>query len=203
MFRDVTPLVRPRTVAVVGASARRVSQGNVVVNNLREWGFSGVVVVGKRDGYDRYFVECDIATVSDYDELIGSLECMSSAPRRMLPGARIAVVGISGGQTALACHIAEDASVPLAELSDRTGGAVERFLPGTTGANPVDIGASVREEKRQIREAVGAVLADDAVDGLALIQDAQASLNPRSLRSYEPILSSYSMRARRRKNPSC
>ncbi len=44
MFRDVTPLVQPRMVAVVGASARRVSQGNVVIANLREWGFPGRVI---------------------------------------------------------------------------------------------------------------------------------------------------------------
>ncbi len=44
MFRDVTPLVRPRMVAVVGASARRVSQGNVVIANLKDWGFPGRVI---------------------------------------------------------------------------------------------------------------------------------------------------------------
>ena len=148
-------------------------------------------LVGKRAGYDRYFLECDIATVRDYDELTASLECAAVLRSRMTPGARIAVVGISGGQTSLACDVAEQASVDVAELGDATKRAVQTFLPGATGDNPIDIGATVREEDRQIQEAVGAVLADDGVDGLALIQDAQASLNPRSLRSYEPILSSY------------
>ena len=44
MFRDVTPLVRPRSVAVVGASSRRVSQGNLVITNLKEWRFPGPVI---------------------------------------------------------------------------------------------------------------------------------------------------------------
>ena len=149
-------------------------------------------LIGKRDAYDRYFAECDIATVSDYDELIASLECMAVGRRRLERGARIGVVGISGGQTALACDVAEQAGVSLARFGEATRSALKRFLPGATGDNPVDIGATVREEERQLRDAVEAVLADDDVSAVALIQDAQASLNPRSLESYKPILSSYS-----------
>lgn len=148
-------------------------------------------LIGKRDAYDRYFAECDIATVSDYDELIASLECMTVRRRHLKPDARIAVVGISGGQTALACDVAEQASVPLATFGEATKSALKRFLPGASGENPVDIGATVRPEERQIKEAVEAVLDDVDVDGVALIQDAQSSLNPRSLESYKPILSSY------------
>lgn len=149
-------------------------------------------LIGKRDAYDRYFAECDIATVGDYDELIASLECMTTRRRPATPGARIAVVGISGGQTALACDLAEQTSIPLARFGEATKSALNRFLPGATGDNPVDIGATVREEQRHIREAVDAVLDDADVGGVALIQDAQSSLNPRSLTSYEPILASYS-----------
>jgi acyl-CoA synthetase (NDP forming) len=36
-------LIRPRTIAVVGASARRSNNGNVVLTNLREAGFNGEV----------------------------------------------------------------------------------------------------------------------------------------------------------------
>lgn len=158
-------------------------------------------LVGKHDAYDRYFAECDIATVRDYDELIASLECQAVGPPKLRPGARVAVVGISGGQTALACDVAEQVSVPLARFGEATKIALNRFLPGASGENPVDIGATVQEEERQIREAVEAVLDDDGVDGLALIQDAQTTLNPRSLRSYEPILSGYSEAARATDKP--
>jgi acyl-CoA synthetase (NDP forming) len=158
-------------------------------------------LVGERDAYDCYFDECDIATVADFDELIASLECGSAGLRRATPGARIAVVGISGGQTALACDVAEEASVPLARFGEATKSALKRFLPGSTGENPIDIGATVLEEERRIREAVGAVLADENVDGVALIQDAQATLHPRSLASYEPILSAYSEASQAAKKP--
>lgn len=158
-------------------------------------------LVGKRDAYDRYFAECDIATVRDYDELIASLECQALGRRPLKPGAHIGVIGISGGQGALACDVAEQVSVPLARFGEATKSALNRFLPGASGENPVDIGATVQEEERRIREAVGAVADDDGVDGVALIQDAQTTLNPRSLRSYEPILSGYSEAARATDKP--
>ena len=44
MVRDVTPLVRPKTVAVIGASAKRASQGNIVIDNLLKWKFPGTVI---------------------------------------------------------------------------------------------------------------------------------------------------------------
>jgi acyl-CoA synthetase (NDP forming) len=158
-------------------------------------------LVGKRDAYDRYFTECDIATVGDYDELVASLECQAVGRRRSRPGARIAVVGISGGQTALACDVAEEVSVPLAAFGEATRSAVKHFLPGATGQNPIDIGATVQEEERRVQEAVEAVLEDEGVDGLALIQDAQSTLNPRTLESYKPILSSYSEAGRAATKP--
>lgn len=158
-------------------------------------------LVGARDAYDCYFDACDVATVRDYDELIASLECRSVGVRGSCPDARIAVVGISGGQTALACDVAEQASIPLATFAERTKSALREFLPGSTGENPIDIGATVLEEERRIREAVDAVLADENVDGLALIQDAQATLNPRSLASYEPVLTSYSEAGQAAKKP--
>ncbi len=36
-------MMRPRAVAIVGASAKRMTQGNVVISNLKEWGYGGAV----------------------------------------------------------------------------------------------------------------------------------------------------------------
>ncbi|MFD2855003.1 CoA-binding protein [Seohaeicola zhoushanensis] len=44
MFRDVSPLIKPRKVAVIGASARKVSQGNVVIANLKDWNWQGEIL---------------------------------------------------------------------------------------------------------------------------------------------------------------
>ena len=37
-------MMRPRSVAIVGASAKRATQGNVVISNLREWGYKGAIM---------------------------------------------------------------------------------------------------------------------------------------------------------------
>jgi acyl-CoA synthetase (NDP forming) len=44
MARDVEALVRPKTVAVIGASSRNQSQGNIVIGNLTGRGFAGEIV---------------------------------------------------------------------------------------------------------------------------------------------------------------
>lgn len=44
MERNVTPLVRPRSVAVLGASAHRRTQGNGVIQNLQKSGFRGQIM---------------------------------------------------------------------------------------------------------------------------------------------------------------
>ena len=42
-FRDLSPLLNPKTVAVVGASQRRGSAGRLVLENLRNLGYRGTV----------------------------------------------------------------------------------------------------------------------------------------------------------------
>ena len=44
MPRDVTAIMRPRTVAVIGASATRTAQGNHVIGNLLYAGFAGRII---------------------------------------------------------------------------------------------------------------------------------------------------------------
>jgi len=140
-------------------------------------------LVSNRDAFDDYFRDCDIATVSDYDELVASLEAAVVA-RRMARGGRIAIAGISGGQTALACDVAAARRLALAEFSTQTCERVHQALPGSSGVNPVDIGATVQQQDRNAAAALSAILEDPSVGGLALLQDCQASLNPRTFENY-------------------
>jgi acyl-CoA synthetase (NDP forming) len=147
-------------------------------------------LITSRDAYDRFFAECGVAVVHDYDELIASMECFSQTRPSGGKGG-VAIVGISGGQTALACDIAEEAGVKLARFETKTSEAVRAFLPGNSGENPIDIGATVQRELRKIPEALRAVLADSSVGALALLQDAQISLNPYGLESYQEVIGIY------------
>ena len=151
---------------------------------------SGALITS-RDAYDRFFAECGVAVVHDYDELVASMECFSRARSSSGEGA-VAIVGISGGQTALACDIAEKAGVNLARFETQTSEAVRSFLPGNNGDNPIDLGATVQPERRKVPEALRAVLADSSVGALAILQDAQISLNPYGLESYMEVIRIYS-----------
>jgi acyl-CoA synthetase (NDP forming) len=146
-------------------------------------------LVTSSDAYESFFVECGVAVVRDYDELVASLECLSQVKTKGQGG--VAIVGISGGQTALACDVAENARVKLARFDAQTSEAIRSFLPGNTGENPIDLGATVLREQRKIPEALRAVLADDSVGAVAILQDAQTSLNPYGLESYKEVIGIY------------
>lgn len=148
-------------------------------------------MISNHDAYNRFFIECDVATARDFDDLVASVECLSHRRTLMPVTSGIAVVGISGGQTALACDVAERRSVPLAIFSEKTSQLIRNSLPGSNGKNPIDIGATLELDRTQLPIALGAVLNDGSVAGLAVIQDAQDSLNPRSLASYKSILETY------------
>ena len=73
----------------------------------------------------------------------------------MVGGSTIGIVGISGGQTALACDIAEARGIGVAEFSvDDEGSCLCKALPGTSGSNPVDFGATVNVEDRKPSDAI-------------------------------------------------
>ncbi len=147
-------------------------------------------LVSSSDAYDAFFRETNIATVADYDELVAAVECAAVA-RRMVGGSGIGLVGISGGQTALACDIAEAQGVAVADFAAGTQADLRRFLPGTPGHNPVDFGATVNLEDRKIPEALTAVFQDPDVGVVVALQDTQESLNPATLQNYGNVLGLY------------
>ncbi len=142
------------------------------------------------DTYELFFRDCGIPAVDDYDELIASLQCLSAWGRQ--PGAGgLAIAGISGGQTALACDRAESVGIALTTFSDATERTLRDILPGTAGLNPIDLGAVIGRETRNNEGAIDAILAAPETDALALIQDSQTSLNERSLRYYLTVIAAY------------
>jgi acyl-CoA synthetase (NDP forming) len=142
------------------------------------------------DNYALFFRDSGIPVVDDYDELIASLQCLAAWGRRPESG-RLAIAGISGGQTALACDVAEAVGATLTAFSDATTCSLQEILPGTPGLNPIDLGAVVGRETRNNEGAIDAILASRETDILALIQDSQASLNERSLNYYLSVIAVY------------
>lgn len=147
-------------------------------------------LISRKDAYDRFFTQCGIPTVNDYDELIATMECFSSCGG-VASGSRISIVGISGGETALACDLAADLGIPVAEWSAETADRVRSALAGAAGRNPLDLGATVHHTVEQDKEAIDAILDDPVADALLVIQDAQATLTPTMLGNYTPRILAY------------
>ena len=122
-------------------------------------------LVSDSDAYDDFFELTGIAVVSDYDELIASLEC-SAVAKKMVGGSSIGIVGISGGQTALACDLAEMSGIKVAQFSEETAQRLLKALPGVSGRNPVDFGATVNADERKPDEAIAAVSDDESVGAI-------------------------------------
>lgn len=97
--------------------------------------------------YDVFFERHGIPAVTDYDELAVAMECLSKWGQQ--PSAvKLAVAGVSGGQTTLACDIAEQVGVTLAEFGTDTQGKFNKALLGADVANPIDFGAVVDKSTR-------------------------------------------------------
>jgi len=142
------------------------------------------------DAYNSFFRETDIATVADYDELIASLECAAVSPR-MAPGKGVAIVGISGGQTALACDLADAQNVSVAAFGETTSQELHHWLPGSSGRNPIDFGATINVESHGMTEAIRAMMRDEAVGAIVALQDSQESMNPVTRRNYQSTFETY------------
>lgn len=147
-------------------------------------------MISPNDAYECFFEFCGIPIARDYDELIASIECFAGSGKRPR-GGRTAIIGISGGETALACDVATDQGLTLARWSSDTEGAIRAALPGAAGVNPLDLGSTPNHNLEQDEQAIAAILNDDGVDQLLVVQDCQATLTPTMRGNYTPRITAY------------
>jgi len=84
-------------------------------------------------------------------------------------GTRVAVVGDSGGQGALAADALSDRGLTLPTLSESTTGALRRLLPAQAGlGNPVDLAGAGEADLNAYAAAADLLLADPQVDTVLL-----------------------------------
>ena len=197
---------RPADFATAAAAVRAAGKSLVVLKVGRsDVGAAAVqahtgAMVSRAEAYDCFFARHGIATARDYDELIASVECLAGCRTRPA-GGRIAIIGISGGETALACDMASESGLELARWSDATEAAIITALPGAAGVNPLDLGATPHHTVAQDDAAIAAILADAAVDQVMVVQDAQHTLTPTMLGNYTPRILSYGRHATRAGKP--
>src|SRR5471032_2201971 len=135
------------------------------------------------DAFKGFAERYGFPVVSDYEELIATLEAFAVSRKR--PGrGDIGLMGISGGETALACDICEEVGLPLAEFSEATSTALRTALPGIPGQNPLDIGQSIGRQAGAALAGMEAIMAAPGVGIGIVLQDMQASLPATSHRNY-------------------
>ncbi len=134
------------------------------------------VLITNYDGYEAFFRRIGVPAVLDYDDMVSSLQAFAARPARNCRGTTIGVLAISGGQSALACDLAIENGLDLAEFSEETASRLRAALPDIAGQNPVDIGATVGAERRKPGDALRALLDDPGVDSVLVVQDAHERL---------------------------
>ncbi len=186
----------PAAFSAAAALVRAAGKALVVLKVGRSAGGAEAVrahtgaLIGLADAYDSFFATAGIPTAGDYDELIASMECFAAC-RGPARGGRIGVVGISGGETALACDVVTDAGLTLARWGEAAEAAVRSALPGASGANPLDLGATPNHDVDQDDAAIRAIVADPGVDQVLVVQDSQATLTPTMRGNYTPRILAY------------
>jgi len=135
------------------------------------------------DAFQGFAERYGVPVVGDYEELIATLEAFAATRKRPAPG-RLALMGISGGETALACDICEEIDLPLATFTEATAVAIRAALPGVPGQNPLDVGQSVGRQAGASLTGMSAVMNAPEVGIGVVLQDMQASLPASSHRNY-------------------
>lgn len=141
-----------------------------------------------------------IPLVNDYEELIATLEAFA-VNRRWPSHGHVALMGISGGETALACDICDRIGLPLATFSESTSAGVRSALPGVPGQNPLDVGQSVGRQAGGVLAGMTAIMAGDEVGVGIVMQDMQASLPATSHHNYSVHLGSVAELSRKIDKP--
>jgi acetyltransferase len=135
------------------------------------------------DAFKGFVERYGIPVVDDYEELIATLEAFAVSRKRPTRG-RVGLMGISGGETALACDICDEIDLPLAVFSEATGAALRAVLPGIAGQNPLDIGQSVGRPPGAALAGMNAIMNAEEVGIGVVLQDMQASLPASSHHNY-------------------
>jgi acyl-CoA synthetase (NDP forming) len=123
---------------------------------------TGALATGERV-VDGVLTQFGIARVRDVDELLDVGDAFALVGPCV--GERIAVVTTSGGSGILAADEISRSGLRLADLSERTHAELAMIVPayGST-ANPVDVTASVMNDRTLVRRALSAVASDENVD---------------------------------------
>ena len=143
MYARLDSLIRPQSVAVIGASATRNNNGNVVVVNLRAAGFAGAVYpvhvqADEIDGYATLRTIADLPPAVD----VGVVSVPASGVLEVLRALDTAGVRSAVDQDGRLVLLEQPQQRRLLDLHD----AAERPPAGRTELVPADVAVAQTEQ---------------------------------------------------------
>ncbi|MEO5693526.1 MAG: acetate--CoA ligase family protein [Usitatibacter sp.] len=125
-------------------------------------------LTGSYDAYRAAYRQAGIIEVRDIDEISDAVRAL--LPGRLPRGNRVAALGSSAGSCILFADRCAELGLEMATLSPSTEAALKEVLPAFgSPRNPVDVTADIFNDLSNFGRAVDIVLADPAVDQLAVI----------------------------------
>ena len=125
--------------------------------------------------FDAAVRRAGVVRVRNVGQLFYAAKALASKFRPQ--GNRLAIITNGGGPGAMAADRAGDLGIPLAQLSNETMAALNKFLPiGWSHGNPIDIGGDATPER--YRDTILAVTHDPNVDSTLVMLSPQAMTEP-------------------------
>ena len=134
-------------------------------------------VAGDQRVFRALVEEAGAAWAGDPHEMLELAKAMAEPRARVRPGAGLAVLTCSGGDSGIAGDEAERLGVPLPPLSEKTRGELEKLLPAeATIANPLDYTALIWGDVERLRDIIRVVGADPGIEQLLVLYDQPQNL---------------------------
>ena len=129
-------------------------------------------VAGDQRVFRALVEEAGAAWAGDPHEMLELAKAMAEPRARVSPGAGLAVLTCSGGDSGIAGDEAERLRVPLPPLSAETAAELEKLLPAeATIANPLDYTALIWGDREKLRDIIRVVGADPGIEQLLVLYD--------------------------------
>ena len=145
-------------------------------------------VAGDQRVFRALVEEAGAAWAGDPHEMLELAKAMAEPRARVRPGAGLAVLTCSGGDSGIAGDEAERLGVPLPPLSEKTRGELEKLLPAeATIANPLDYTALIWGDVERLRDIIRVVGADPGIEQLLVLYDQPQNLFGPGADSWEDV----------------
>lgn len=129
-------------------------------------------VAGDQKVFRALIEEAGGAWARDPHELLELAKALAESRARVSPGAGLAVLTCSGGDSGIAGDEAERIGVPLPQLAPDTEAKLEKLLPAeATIANPLDYTAIIWGDVERLRDIIATVGADPSIEQLLVLYD--------------------------------